>query len=426
MATGFKKPSPRYTHSDWTASSRVLIKHSEQLRDTANKIIQDVKCTMEEATIQNTWVQRNTQRNLCSRMEELTQWNEQIGNCIDRLDRELGCLEKVKIAAEECLQERLVYLNIVLECFTLRDVRQGGDLIHDPFEAQLKKEKELCESMKELFQKKIFASLNQLRSLSEIRKKLAADYQDTAKAVKLNGQCLSFDPKSPAVGYKCHTMLMTKDILSYEEWAAHCDNLKKTGEKEVAQSALFRGDLEVALSKAANMAEAQHSATEFALRKRLHELNQAKDNLEWEKQHINDTISELVKEIQNLDLQIQNTANQIKLSHTRLETLSHRSNAELCKDQPHIGLLHETEQLERNVFSLKKKIVLSQNVLKEMLRHLSHVEDELCHKTRSIEIDTKCQEIRRNLLPLRRNPAASINRTEYQLSPLNSWQKEYQ
>ncbi|XP_036421403.1 tektin-2-like [Colossoma macropomum] len=256
-----------------------------------------------------------------------------MANSITQVDQEISLLEQVKASAETCLQEKALYTQVLEECVTLRDGRLAGDLVYDHVEEQLAREVQLCEDVKQLVQQRITEVLEHQRTLKEMRSQLLADQKDKGDAINLNSQCLTLNLQSPSIGYRYQISNVTKGILTYEQWIAHCQNLKKSAEKVVLDSSYFRNNLQYSLSQLIHSLEAQRIATEFSFRKRLDELSRAKDALEWEKQQVMEAVNELQAEMQKVESQILSSGSEEQLAQTQLDILAQRLNYELCLDQ---------------------------------------------------------------------------------------------
>lgn len=64
----------------------------------------------------------------------------------------------------------------------------------------------------------------------------------------------------------------------------------------------------------------------------------------------------LMKEITNLEAALLEKTNALKLAETRCENRLYRTGAELCRDDPMLGLADEVLQLRRTMRDLQDKI----------------------------------------------------------------------
>ncbi|KAI4874181.1 hypothetical protein NFI96_018983, partial [Prochilodus magdalenae] len=398
------KPGPRCTQLDCSTHHQLITSRSELQRATAGQIRQDLRCARDDASSQIHWVTQNTQSILSCRVEELKLWKSQTANSITQVDQEISLLEQVKASAETCLQKKTLYRQVLEECMMLRDGHLAGDVAHDHVQEQLTREVQLCEDIKQRVKQRITEALEHLRALKEMRSQLFADQKDKDDAINLNTQCLSSDLQSPSTGYRSQTSTIPKGTLTYEQWIAHSQILKKRAEELVLDSCDFHHNMQYSLSELINALEAQRIATDFSFRKRLGELSQVKADLEWEKQQVLAAVNELQAEMQEVEKHILCSGPEKQLPQTQLNISAQRLNYELCLDQPNTELQPETKSLGRNTFTLRKKLLLSQKTLDAMDRNLFNLENIVNEKTRLIGIDQKCQEIRERLCGLCRIP----------------------
>lgn len=67
-------------------------------------------------------------------------------------------------------------------------------------------------------------------------------------------------------------------------------------------------------------------------------------------------MDQLMKEIVNLDAALLDKTNALKLAETRCENRLYRPGAELCRDEPMLGLNDEVTQLRNTMSSLRETL----------------------------------------------------------------------
>ncbi|KAM6959188.1 tektin-2-like [Aplochiton taeniatus] len=417
LKPAFLKPSVHYTQPDWYGNNSLITDRSGLQRISASKINQDLSSSREDAFTQIRWATRSTKNHLDCRAKELSLWKTQSAESIVKVDQEICALEQIKATAERCLQEKVQHRHILGECVLIRDGRMAADLVHDHVEAELKKEVELTEEFKELIQKKIYVVLDKLGRMRELRTQLMEDHQDKGKAIAINTQCQAFNLQSPNVGYRYEPVYIVNGTVSYTDWLSHCKSLKLLAEKHVLDCSYFRGNLQYILAKLMNSLDSQRCVTDSYLRRRIHEMTKAKIALDWEIQQVKDTVVELVDEMHKVQKQILTSGTETQLAHTRLDLLKQRPSFELCMDQTNIGLLLENKNLRKNTFGLQKKFLLSQKTLENLQKNLSTLRDCMIAKTHALDLDLKCQEVRRRLLSLRGTAVVVVHSPQTQMSP---------
>ena len=71
-----------------------------------------------------------------------------------------------------------------------------------------------------------------------------------------------------------------------QTWEDHSRYNKDRADAEMRSSNRLREAIHSTINQTDNDLEAQRQATEFALRKRIHEMERAKDEDEWQKQNV--------------------------------------------------------------------------------------------------------------------------------------------
>ncbi|MEQ2281356.1 hypothetical protein AMECASPLE_029451 [Ameca splendens] len=161
--------------------------------------------------------------------------------------------------------------------------------------------------------------------------------------------------------------------------------------------------------------EAQRRATEFALRKRNHHEEQARDDLQWQIKNTEDEMAEMEGDIRGLDADLQAKTVSLMLAHTRLETRSRRSGVDLCRDEVQHGLVAEVQQLEATIQALKQKLSEAQHSLQKMKLHHSRMQQDLSRKQEALSLEQRSMQTRTKTIIT--NPSGT-NKPSVPLVPL--------
>ena len=123
--------------------------------------------------------------------------------------------------------------------------------------------------------------------------------------------------------------------------------------------------------------ETQWTATDYAFRKRIHEMEQTKHELEWQQRNVSICMSTLTcysptiankfpqteKEISEVEAEISSLKMSLALKtppmmvvQTRLENRTQRPNIELCRDQPQYHMVEEVAKIADSQQALKEKL----------------------------------------------------------------------
>ena len=78
------------------------------------------------------------------------------------------------------------------------------------------------------------------------------------------------------------------------QWEDFSRYNKERAEAEMRSSNRLREQIHHTLQQTANDLDAQKQATEYAFRKRIHEFERAKDELEWQKKNVSYDLAQII------------------------------------------------------------------------------------------------------------------------------------
>lgn len=74
--------------------------------------------------------------------------------------------------------------------------------------------------------------------------------------------------------------------MTPQQWLAHSKYNKDRSDAEMESSKRLRENIQQLMAQSTSDLNSQKNATEFAMRKRIHETEQAKDELLWQKKNV--------------------------------------------------------------------------------------------------------------------------------------------
>ncbi|CAH1255246.1 TEKT2 [Branchiostoma lanceolatum] len=426
MATLSQKPVTRYNPPDWFTSNFTISTNAERQRDASHQIRQEARNLRNETDNQTSWDQHDNNTRLSDRCRDIDQWKQTLEKTLRDCDAEIDALERMKLETEHALQAKALPLDVAIENLTLREGRRDIDVVRDNVEAELHKEVEVIEGIKKALKQKIDEAFEQICLLQEARQQLHADLRDKSEALGIDQEVYHLTNDSPGISFKPNPTRVPKGSTTPQEWDKFSQYNKDRAEAEMRASNRLREAMQATLEQTANDLEAQRNASEFAFRKRIHETDQAKKELEWQQKNTKEEIAEMEADIRALEEALRAKRNPLKLAHTRLETRTYRPNVELCRDQPQYGLTDEVQQIEGSIAALKEKLATAHQARDGLYRNLYRIEEDLACKTNSLTLDNRCMDVRQKLtsnLPDSIKTQDSFNRTTNRaLSPIKSRQ----
>ncbi|CAB1351230.1 unnamed protein product [Coregonus sp. 'balchen'] len=349
MATLSAKPGLRYSVSDWDTSNKQISDTAEHRRHISHKTRQEGRALRNETTSKTNWDTSDSSRRLSDRIWDISRWRETLESCAQEVEKEMDALTLGKEETERALAATAVPLEVTVECLTLREGRRGNELVSDPVEAQLKKEVEMIDGAQR-----------------ESRQQLSHDLQNKMEAQDIDLSCLSLTVTSPEISLKPNPLRIP--IGQYNVARA---------QEEMQASLQLRDDMSVTRVQLQNELDTQRIATEFAIRKRTHHLEQACDETQWQMKSA--------------------TMAPLKLVHTRLENRTKRPGVDLCRDEVQYGLVNEANQLEATILALKQKLAQAQHSLQALQLHQAHMGEDLSRKQDALSLEQRSLETRGRL-----------------------------
>ncbi|NWW90082.1 TEKT2 protein, partial [Rhynochetos jubatus] len=397
MATLSVKPGQRFTLPSWHANSHLISADAERQRSASHRVRQEARALRNETNNQTKWDEHDNQTRLVERIGSVNRWKETLDKCLADIDAEIDALAKVKEATECALQAKNLPLEVSIECLTLRESRRAIDVVRDPVEEELHKEVKVIDQAKRELQQRVNEAFQQLCLLQEARQQLSGDHRRKMEALEIDRVCLSVSVNSPNISLKANPTRVPAGSTAPHEWEQHSQHNKERAEAEMKASTELREAALLAIAQTNNELEAQRVATEFALRKRIRDLEGAYDELRWQEQNTLEEIAETEEDIRLLEVDLRRKTQDLKVAHTRLETRTYRPRMELCRDQVQYGLTDEVQQLEGTIRALGRKLAESQAALDALSSQLYRVQTDIGYKASSLLLDNKCADSRRKL-----------------------------
>ncbi|NWR58618.1 TEKT2 protein, partial [Bucorvus abyssinicus] len=398
MAMLSVKPGQRFSVPDWHTNSHLISADAERQRSASRQIRQEARTLRNETNNQTKWDKHDNQTRLAERISSVNRWKETLDKCLADIDAEIDALAQVKEAAERALQAKNLPLDVSIECLTLRESRRAIDVVRDPAEEELRKEVKVIDKAKRELQQRVSKVFEQLCHLQEARQQLSCDHRRKMEALEIDRVCLSLNVNSPNISLKVNPTWIPGGATALDGWEQNSQCNKERAEAEMKASTALREAVALAIAQTNNELEAQRVATEFALRKRIRDLERAYDELKWQEQNTLEEIAEMEEDIQRLEEDLRRKTQDLKVAHTRLETRTYWPDVELCRDQVQYGLTDEVHQLEGTIRVLKQKLAESQDALDALHRQLHRVQADLGYKANSLLLDNKCMDSRKKLV----------------------------
>ncbi|XP_072303284.1 tektin-2 [Eucyclogobius newberryi] len=408
------KPALRHGVPEWTSNNQELSSTAQEERHVSHQVRQEGRTLRNETTCQTNWDEEDTNQRLSDRIWDVSQWRDALDVCARKVDEEMDALTLCKEQLEQALASTVVPLEVGTECLTLREGRSGYELVLDPADQELKAEVALIQRVQQTLQQLIDKAFEHLCVLQENRQQLTADLQNKMDALDIDTGCLSLTRRSPQISLKPNPTRIPSGSCTPEEWLQFSQYNVALAEEAMHLSQQMREEMKLTRAQLQNELDKQRHATEFALRKRTHQEDQARDELQWQIRNMEKEMADMEGDIKALDADLQAKTASLKLAHTRLENRTQRPGMDLCRDQVQHGLVYEVHQLESTIMSLKQKLAEAKNSLQKCKLHHSRMLLNLSLKQQALSLEQRSLNTRTRL----NGPVQSAERAPVPLVPL--------
>ncbi|XP_019721712.1 tektin-2 isoform X2 [Hippocampus comes] len=395
-----EKPIVHYGVPEWCNNNEQLSATAELERYLSNVIRQESRTLRNDTNCKTNWDESDTSRMLRDRVWEVSRCKDLLVSCAKKVDDEIEALTLSKTRTEETLAATAVPHEVSMESLTLREGRQGFELINDPVEKELKKEVHVRKRAQQTLQQLIDQAFEQLCILQKIRQQLTADLQNKVETLDIDNTCLELTITSSQISLKPDPTRIPAGSCTPHEWIQFTQLNLARAREAMEMSEQMREDMSLTRVSLQNDLKNQQRATEFALRKRNHEEQQACRELEWQLKNTEGEITDMENDIFKLDADLKAKTAPLKLAHTRLENRTCRPGMDLCRDEAQRCLVDEVNQLQATIAILKEKLSEAQHSLQRLKLHHNQMKQDHARKRGALALEERCINIRNRLIPI--------------------------
>nr|XP_030140758.3 tektin-4 [Taeniopygia guttata] len=339
--------------------------------------------------------QQRSKATLGQRLQDVHFWRMELQKEIMELDSETKLLAAQKLRLERALDATEVPYAVVVDNLECRERRQPPDLVIDEVERQLLKEADLIRDIRDLLKRTIIQAATQIRSNRIQKENCELDWSDKVETYHIDDKCVGYCTDSTNVQFHPSSVKFEENASTPKSWAQFSHDNISRAEQEKLASVQLRSLINSIIRDASEDLRMQRAATAEALDARCRELDEAKLRLEQRLGQILKDIGEEEANIANLKKAIKEKEAHLKVAHTRLYDRSFRPNVELCRDEPQFRLVSEVEEITVFLEALKRKLMESEQNLKNLEETRMKLEKEIAVKANSIFIDRqKCMSYR--------------------------------
>lgn len=387
----------KFAPADWHTSNHVIASSAERQQSIARDVREQSKIVQNETDNKTRWTQHNTNTKLDGRIGDVSDWKETLTRTLTDTENEIEKMTEHKGRCDEAHKAKDLAIEVVLECLSLREQRVSIDLVRDEVEAELHKELETVEAIRNLLHHNSSLAHEQICVLQDCHQALYADLTDKHSALAIDSESRELTNLSGTISLQRDPTRIKKNIMTPEQWESHSAHNTSRAEDEIKKSVKLRENINQTIQQTGLNLETQWAATNYAFRKRIHEMEQTKLELEWQQGNTKKEIDEVEAEIISMKTSLALKTPPMMVAHTRLENRTERPNIELCRDQPQYQLVEEVASIANSQQALKEKLDVIEHALGALQRTLERIEEDLAVKSHSLSLDQQSMEIREKL-----------------------------
>nr|XP_056722281.1 tektin-4 [Euleptes europaea] len=358
--------------------------HSERCRQESQSL-----AAYTAALAQRT--QEDSTAKVGERLQDIHFWKSELQKEIEDLTAETDLLAAQKVRLERALDTTEIPYSIATDNLQCRERRQPPDLVRDQVEAELLKEAELIRNIQELLKRTMKQAVNQMQLNRDHKQICEMDWSDKLETYNIDEKCGRYNNQSTNIRFHPSSSKLEDSASSPETWATYSHDNIYRAERERLASINLRALIDNILHDTAEDLRMQNDRVNEAFTTHCEELDDAKHKLEHHLRKILKEIGDQEYNIAALKQAIKDKETPLKVAQTRLYDRSFRPNVELCRDAAQFRLVSEVEELTASIEALKKKLLDSEQSLRNLEDTRMSLEKEIAVKTNSLFIDRqKC------------------------------------
>uniref|UniRef100_A0A2A4J1A4 Tektin n=1 Tax=Heliothis virescens TaxID=7102 RepID=A0A2A4J1A4_HELVI len=393
----FEKPHRPLTVLDWTRNiqrlqnvARLRRFESYELRNRANQL-------RNETSVTTRWDNYVNNELLRDRICEVQAWREKQRFTRDCVRDEIRALKEEKHATELHLESLQVPFMVISQCLSNRDQRVPPELTRDQLGEELKKELHIAENSKRVLMDVCHMGWEKIKELTNVLCRLEREIKNKDETIDLEYHVKDLTRDSTDISFKLDPTRVPTESMTEESYVHCIENTIKIAEQLMSESKTLRETMFKSREQARNQMHAQSQQVELIMRRRVYDIQRARNEMEWQKYKLEQNLQKVDREIETLRAAVADKINPTKLVETRLETRTRRPVLERVQDKPMRGLIEEFERVHMSHNMLEKKLEEALTTYHGMFNHHGRVTKDLQHKNQALETDRRLIEIRKPL-----------------------------
>ncbi|CAH2090746.1 unnamed protein product [Euphydryas editha] len=393
----FEKLHPRLSVLDWTRNIQRLQNEARLRRFESYEFRQRANQLRNETSITTRWDNYVNNELMRDRIFEVEEWREKQRFTREQVRDEIRVLKEEKNATELHLESLQLPFMVVSQCLSNRDQRVPPELTRDQLGEELRKEVHIIENSKRVLTDVCHMGWEKIKELTNVFSRLEREIQNKDDTLVLERHVKDLDRNSSDISYKLNPTRIPPDSMTEESYVHCIENTIKIAEQLMRESKNLRETMFKSREQAKNQMYAQSQQVEMIMRRRIYDIQRARNEMEWQKHKLEVNLQKVDREIETLRAAVADKINPTKLVETRLEIRTRRPVLERVQDKPMRGLTEEYERVHMSTNMLEKKLEEALSTYHGLYNHYQRVTKDLEYKNQALETDRRLIEIRKPL-----------------------------
>ncbi|XP_013172105.1 PREDICTED: tektin-B1-like [Papilio xuthus] len=393
----FEKPHPKVTVLDWTRNIQRLQNEARVRRFESYELRQRANQLRNETSVTTHWDNYMNNEMLRDRIFEVQSWREKQRFTRECVRDEIRVLREEKNSTELLLEYLQVPLMVVSQCFSNRDQRVPPELTTDQLGEELRKELHIIENSKRVLTDVCHMGWEKIKELQNVFCRLDREIQNKDETLQLEYNVKDLNRECSNISYQLDPTRIPAESMSEESYVHCIENTIKIANQLMTESKELRETMFKSREQAKNQMYAQSQEVEMFMRRRVYDIQRARNEMEWQKSKLETNLQKVDREIECLRAAVADKINPTKLVETRLEMRTRRPVLGRVQDKPMRGLIEEYERVHTSSNLLEKKLEEALTTYHGMYNHYQRVIKDLEYKNQALETDRRLIEIRKPL-----------------------------
>jgi len=387
-----------FVPTDWHNNNAIISTTAVRQQGGSLEIRQQARQLRNDTDSKTNWNQHDNTTRLFDRMRDIMSWKDTLEQTIADTDIEIAQLTNHKERCETALENMNTPYDVSQDNLATRSLRVSIDVVDDEVNQELNKEVEIINGIKAKLDQKVKEAFQQLCVLQNAYNAMCDDLADKMHSLDIDQQCHSLTNQSSNIGFHQNSTRVVDGTVVVGTWDGHSNYNTQRAVSDIKASTALREAINNTIEQTSNDLEAQRLKTEYAFRKRIHEVQMSKDEVEWQQSNTKKEIDVLCEDIRGLGQAITDKDKPLEVAETRSENRTYRPRVELCRDPPQYGLVNERNELHATLQALVDKHNVAQDALDQLTKTLTRLDEDWAVKTNSLELDNRCMTKRQKLL----------------------------